>query len=667
MRRLGLTPETCHVMIGTLEQVRHHVRTAYGDSASSYCGIEIPLQGIGQGNGAGPAIWLVVSIAIINMLKAEGFGFRMRTPISHNDFEFVCYTFVDDTDLVHSPNPPVPWTQLCQDMQAVLDHWEGGLRASGGALVPHKSYWYLISFKWQRDKWHYNTIAETPGHLSIYDPSHVRTTLTRLEVSEARETLGIFLSMDGNQQAEFLKLRTIAQKWSDQVRCGHLSTAEAWFSLTHTVMKALEYPLTATTLSRAQCDSLMATLLKTALPRLHIAMSFPKLARFGPRKYHGLGIPHLWTTQGLDKLAAILRHGNLSSIPGHQIRCSYEFAQLETGLPGNLFTYSYKDFSPLLTPCWLASLWEFVDHSGIRLTDPFTPIHLSCQHDQFLMENFTRLRPHSSVLRQANICRLWLKVLRISDIASGDGKTILEQYWLGTQPSTINDMYDWPSVGEPSSAAWRAWHRLLSFLVHGPSHSLLQPLGHWTAPPSRSHSWFFSAQEGRLCQRLQDGSTMIYIPTHTRANRRPRFQFSHTTREPLPADASRTFVYNCGINTLQHTGTRPTVSLPSATPPHWSLEQVFFTLHPWTSSFRPFAAVLPFHYVTALTNSNTAQRDLFFKAAPQQRVVSWDAIALRDTPSTKTRFGARLAVCWPSSCSQTAYAPTTIFYTVALK
>ena len=29
-------------------------------------------------------------------------------------------------------------------------------------------------------------------------------------------------------------------------------------------------------------------------------MSFPKLARYGPRRYHGLGIPpHLWATQGL--------------------------------------------------------------------------------------------------------------------------------------------------------------------------------------------------------------------------------------------------------------------------------------------------------------------------------------------------------------------------------
>jgi hypothetical protein len=50
-----------------------HIRTTYGDSDKAYTCIEIPFQGINQGNGAGPGIWLLVSIPIINMLKASGF------------------------------------------------------------------------------------------------------------------------------------------------------------------------------------------------------------------------------------------------------------------------------------------------------------------------------------------------------------------------------------------------------------------------------------------------------------------------------------------------------------------------------------------------------------------------------------------------------------------
>jgi hypothetical protein len=83
----------------------------------------------------------------------------------------------------------------------MLDHWEGGLRATGGALVPSKSYWYHgIHFKWntQKHKWEYKQINELPGSLTLKDHSQTTIELTRLEVHEARETLGLMIAMDGN-------------------------------------------------------------------------------------------------------------------------------------------------------------------------------------------------------------------------------------------------------------------------------------------------------------------------------------------------------------------------------------------------------------------------------------------------------------------------------------
>ena len=83
------------------------------------------------------------------MLKTAGFGFNVRTVISGDSFSFVCYTFVDDSDVVHSSqdtntthDTETGTTNLVNEMQKVVDTWEGGLRASGGALVPAKSYWF---------------------------------------------------------------------------------------------------------------------------------------------------------------------------------------------------------------------------------------------------------------------------------------------------------------------------------------------------------------------------------------------------------------------------------------------------------------------------------------------------------------------------------------------
>ena len=67
MRRVGVSKETCKMMFGTLAQVEHYVRTNFGDSNTSYACFEIPFQGVYQGNGEGPGIWMLVSIPIINM------------------------------------------------------------------------------------------------------------------------------------------------------------------------------------------------------------------------------------------------------------------------------------------------------------------------------------------------------------------------------------------------------------------------------------------------------------------------------------------------------------------------------------------------------------------------------------------------------------------------
>ena len=56
-QRLGLPKNWAQFFPRFWKVCRHHVRTKYGISEGSYCPTEdTPLYGIGQGNGAGPAI-----------------------------------------------------------------------------------------------------------------------------------------------------------------------------------------------------------------------------------------------------------------------------------------------------------------------------------------------------------------------------------------------------------------------------------------------------------------------------------------------------------------------------------------------------------------------------------------------------------------------------------
>jgi hypothetical protein len=113
----------------------NYVKTAYGTSNTSYGSLHIPLQGVLQGNGAGPAIWMLISAPLINMLRTQGFGFKSSNLVlSDESYDFACYTYVDDTDLIHNGNADTTPSAMVADMQRMLDHWAGGLRATGGAL-----------------------------------------------------------------------------------------------------------------------------------------------------------------------------------------------------------------------------------------------------------------------------------------------------------------------------------------------------------------------------------------------------------------------------------------------------------------------------------------------------------------------------------------------------
>ena len=58
------------------------------------------------------------------------------------------YAFVDDTDLVSSTYLPSTLDSVYAGIQHSLNAWRSGIHASGGAIVPEKSHWYLIDFKW---------------------------------------------------------------------------------------------------------------------------------------------------------------------------------------------------------------------------------------------------------------------------------------------------------------------------------------------------------------------------------------------------------------------------------------------------------------------------------------------------------------------------------------
>ena len=159
-------------LFSTLQKIEHTIHTAYGDSECSYSrdlwvvplpGMAMgdkdqgPQLGLGQGNGAAPTGWAVVSTLMLDIMWKQGHCTVFKALISDMEIKFV--GFVDDKDLLNAGHVGDGGTyqSISTEMQQGLDLWEGLLKVTGGALVPAKSFWYLIDFQWMEDRWHYAT------------------------------------------------------------------------------------------------------------------------------------------------------------------------------------------------------------------------------------------------------------------------------------------------------------------------------------------------------------------------------------------------------------------------------------------------------------------------------------------------------------------------------
>ena len=120
-------------MFTTLQKMNYFIGTSFDVLSTSYTSDNVPFQGLGQDNRAALPLltWFNQSATVQHFFLLS----------SCSIISFVYYAFVGNIDLVHvRPGDDHSGSDLIPQMQEALNHWEGGLRTSGGALLPSKSH-----------------------------------------------------------------------------------------------------------------------------------------------------------------------------------------------------------------------------------------------------------------------------------------------------------------------------------------------------------------------------------------------------------------------------------------------------------------------------------------------------------------------------------------------
>ena len=136
---------------------------------------------------------------------------------------------MDDTDLIQfNHNKDTTTEDTMGKMQEAIDRWEGGIKATGGALRPDKSWIYPIDFEFQPNgSWEYKTINEIDASFTVRDENNKICNLEQIEPDDSKETLGVFLSPSGANTAMIDSLASKTKEWNDLIRTGHMDRKEA--------------------------------------------------------------------------------------------------------------------------------------------------------------------------------------------------------------------------------------------------------------------------------------------------------------------------------------------------------------------------------------------------------------------------------------------------------
>jgi hypothetical protein len=201
----------------------------------------------------------------------------------------------------------------------------------------------------------------------------------------------------------------------------------------------------------------------------------------------------------------------------------------------------------------LHTAWQFCNDLGLVLEDTLPTLQLKRRYDQFLMQAFLENGYGKKQLKLLNLCRVWARVTTLSDITTGDGRHLQNQFRQGIGQS-LRHQKQWPTAAAPDNHCWALWRRALDYCFLRPDdhhHRLRVTLGDWIVAPECD--WYYS----HISDTVFEFSGEDWIHRDRNPSNRPvRFQgFRRTTRRTLtvPDDALPTSVYGTQIIHIQGT------------------------------------------------------------------------------------------------------------------
>ena len=529
LRRAGIPKEAVISMVHTLRTMKHRVRTGYGDSIDYYGGEDDgDPHGTTQGNGAGPAIWALVSSPLLDILREKGYGAKLLSPIRKEFFHLCGFAFVDDTDTIQTGEIGTPSEELLIEAQLEMNLWENLIRATGGAIEGDKSDYTVINWKWKHGKAKYEPM-NSESEITCLNSDGQREVLKQIPADEARRTLGVWQAANGQEDTQVEKMKAKANDWANSIYKSNLSKSDIAMGVKTSLYPSITYGLVATALTEKQAGEIFKPIREKVLPKMKICRQAPAIVVHGPEDYGGLEIKDLYILQGIAHIKALIDEGESETTTGKLLRNLIEQHVVEVGLSSEPSDWSYEATHNIITDSWFKNTLEFMEKSDIRLFTGMKTISKWTKQDAFIMEDVIAHGIKGYQLEAFNRCRMHLQAMTMSDISGERGTEILmSSYDVHYTDSISSAAYNWPAQPRPPTSDVNEWKKVLHEVYGITPHfkQWRQPVREYMQTSCQHAKWRYEEITNRIYERMEDGNWKIWSGINKRARtvRQGRFK-----------------------------------------------------------------------------------------------------------------------------------------------
>lgn len=560
----GVSLASTRLMLNTMQLMQYFIKSGFGVAKTPSFGgsHDSRLMGLGQGSGAAPIGMRCVITLADNAYKRLGHGINITSSISARVFILAAIIYVDDTDLLHwGKEYGISDADFLEDVQRATFDWSKIVQATGGAIKPSKCFWYLLSWKFKQGKPILKDDSELPNFdMCIDQPDGTPAPIPRYSNDHTKKTLGVWNNPLNHPKVPLEQLKETGLEWTDALQKRPLERQDVRLSLVTQQYPKWGYGLSSLYASPDDLDDTVGSIYFRALPSLGYNRNINSTYRTLPNDFQGANLRQ-WSIEKLGKDISLLhRHWDSNSTVGQALHLVFESFQMETGLSGNIFDYSFAKYGFLATHSWFKILWEYLDKYQVRLEfNKRFHIPLLRIGDKALMNLFFDKGYDSSLLTQLNRVRKFLRLHSLADILRADGCTVDSEWIFTRRQKPSSRTFSWEKPTPSDFAAWEAAIRDIT----SASFTYSPPLGAYTATPHRSQEWFASEDLSHVYHSFPGGyDTFLLDESSTRTRSGSKYH-KISTSPGLPPQSRFASVVNYACNTLSLHSTCPSTILSS--------------------------------------------------------------------------------------------------------